>query len=308
MDSKKVRTTFSLIVLVLIVWAGVYYLVRNPELLTALGNISWAQAVTLIILRALFLGSNGLFLKEFAAKFDVKLTTREWFGLPFVTTMGNHLAPLSGGMLVRATYLKYQHTMPYSIFATLLAASYLVTFWVMGVLGFFLSLILYKEVYSVWMLGLFFLFVFCAISLLMIAPNFNIPGDYALVKVFNKSLEGWILVKGDSRLLIKLTLYTSTGILLNGLAFWLSYLSLDIGIAVSVAFLISLSSAFSVILTITPGNFGIREAIISVTSELAGVGIGEGLIVALIIRASTLVSAFTLGPLFSYLLARQVRY
>lgn len=308
MTHPRFRTILSFVVFVLVIGAGLYYFASNPELLLTLKNISVAQAMVLVFLRLLFLGSNGLFLKASAAKFDIKLARFEWFGLPFVTTMGNHLTPLSGGMLMRATYLKYQHTMPYATFAALLAASYLITFWVMGAVGFLLSLLLYRESNSVWILGLLFLLTFGSISLLMVAPNIRLPGRYAFVKLLNNSLTGWALVKNDRKLLLELVCYTSIGVFLNGAAFWLAYISLDLPVSPPSALLVSLSSAFSALLTLTPGNFGIREAIIGLTSELAGVGIGEGVLVALLIRTGTLISVFTLGPLFSFILARQIHF
>ena len=131
----KLRRSWSIVVLVLVLGGIVLYLSSQPELLAALRNVSLEAILWLVILRLLFLGTNGLFLRESAFSFRVRLMPREWFGLSVVTAMGNYIAPFSGGMIARAAYLKRRHSFPYAEFVALLASNYLVNFWVIGVVG-----------------------------------------------------------------------------------------------------------------------------------------------------------------------------
>lgn len=124
--------------------------------------------------------------------------------------------------------------------------------------------------------------------------------------MLNQALIGWQTVRDDHRLMWQLVVLTIVSLLLNAAAFWLAYWALQVKISAPAALMISFSTVFSALTTVTPGNFGIREAFISFMSEMVGVGVGTGLLVALLIRGSTLVSAFTLGPLFSAVLAREV--
>jgi len=60
------------------------------------------------------------------------------------------------------------------------------------------------------------------------------------------------------------------------------------------------------LLNITPANLGVHEGMVSLASSALKVGGGEGLIVALIIRAVTMILVFTFGPLFMYILSRRI--
>jgi uncharacterized membrane protein YbhN (UPF0104 family) len=296
-----------IIALLLLSLAGIaLYLWHNQQLVILLANLSWQTAIFLVILRLLFVGLNGLFLKLFAAKLNVTLAWHEWIGLPFVTTMGNYLTPLSGGMLARAAYLKNRHGLSYTHFTTLLAANYLLTFWVATLTGFCLMPFLWQQARTPWLMLLFFIVSWVLLSMVLIMPIPQLSSTRRVVRMFNQALVGWRTVRDDHRLMWQLVILTMVSLLLNAAAFWLAYCALQVKISVPAALMISLSTVFSTLTTITPGNFGIREAFISFMSEIVGVGVGTGLLVALLIRGGTLVSAFTLGPLFSAVLAREV--
>ena len=299
------RSYWSIVVLVLVVAVIALYLNSQRQLLAAFGNVSFSSIIYLIALRLLFLAINGVFLRDFASKFGVRLSLKEWFGLSVVTTMGNYITPFSGGLIARATYLKYRHAFPYAQFATLLASNYLVTFWVVGVVG-VLTLTFVGAVQFSWQVALFFAAVVMVISTLVMLPSARLPWNNRLAKVINTSLEGWALVKNDKSLLVRLVVYTLVNILLNAFSFWVAYSALGSPVSFAAALLIGLLTVFSLLINVTPGNLGIQEAVVSLSSGLLGAGEGQGLLAALLIRAATLVLAFILGPTFSFLLTREL--
>ena len=70
--------------------------------------------------------------------------------------------------------------------------------------------------------------------------------------------------------------------------------------------LVSLVAGFSIVISITSGNWGVQESVVTLISILVGAGIEQGLAATLLIRAATLVLALTLESVFSYILMRQV--
>lgn len=307
MNAAKVRSIFTIVLLLLCLVGIAFYLRANQELVTLLANLSWTTAVFLVILRFLFVATNGLFLKLFAAKLNIYLNWREWVGLPFVTTMGNYLTPLSGGMLVRAAYLKNRHALSYTHFATLLAANYLITFWVSVLAGLVIMPFLWQQANAPWLLLLFLGVCWVGLSIILLTPMPRFPSEKRPFRLLNQALIGWHTVKSDRSLIWQLVLLSVVSLVLNAAAFWLSYRALDIPVSWGTAVMVSLATIFSTLTTITPGNFGIREAFISFISQIVGAGVGEGLLVALLIRGTTLISAFTLGPIFSTQLTREIR-
>jgi uncharacterized membrane protein YbhN (UPF0104 family) len=307
MKANKVRSALAIALLLLCVVGIGFYLRANQDLVALLTNLSWQTAVLLVILRFLFVALNGLFLKLFAAKLNVHLNWREWIGLPFITTMGNYLTPLSGGMLARAAYLKNRHALSYTHFATLLAANYLITFWVSVLAGLVTMPFLWRQANAPWLLLLFLGICWAGLSVILLAPVPRFLSIKRPFRLLNQALVGWRIVKSDRSLMWRLVSLAIASLLLNAAAFWLSYRTLQIPVSWGTAVMVSLATVFSTLTTITPGNFGIREAFVSFISEIVGAGIGGGLLVALFIRGTTLISAFTLGPLFSVVLAQEIR-
>jgi len=302
----KNRQALSILVFLAVTCIIGLYLNSNYDLLRPILNISLVNALWLIALTVMLTGMNGLFLKAFAAKFGIELYFLEWFGLAAITTMGNYLTPFSGGMIARATYLKHRHAFPYAKFITLITANYLVVFCVVGMTGVLTMLAFWNSSRFFWQLVLLFASVVMAISAFVMIRRRKMPGSNRLVKIINTALDGWELIKNDKSLLIKLIIYSLINILLNGFLFLVAYKATGCAVHFTVPLLVSLLSVFSLFVKITPGNFGIQEAIISLSSEMVGAGAGIGLLVSLLIRAALLIPAFTFGPIFSFLLTREL--
>jgi uncharacterized membrane protein YbhN (UPF0104 family) len=283
-----------------------FYLSANSELVLLLTQVSPLWLLSLVAFRIVFLATSGLFLREFAAKFGIHLNFREWFGLAIVTAMGNYLTPFSGGLIARATYLKQRHRFPYTQFATLLSANYLVAFWVVALIGAAASVGYRQKTESSWILALFFMTVALVIPALLILPWPDLLGRNRFGDAARRSLQGWIAIRQDKLFLSKLIFYTLINVAFNGFSFWIAYLALNEDVSLVAALLVSLMAVFSLLVNITPAGLGIQEAVITLSSSLVGVGAGVGLLVALLIRAATLLPVFCLGPFFSYVLAQEL--
>ncbi len=298
---------WSVAVGVIVVVAILIYIYYQPYSLRFLKNVSLSNLIFLIIIRILFQTINGLLLRECASTFGTVLKPKEWFGLSVVTTMGNYLSPFSGGMVARAAYLKHRHAFPYARFASLLAASYLIYFWAIGVVGVITMITSGEKLAFYWQVFSFLVAVVLIISTLIMLPPVKFPRTNRLTAMINNSIDGWTFIKADKALLFKLAIYSLISIFLNGVSFWIAFITLaDFPISFGTVFLISLLSVFSILFNLTPGNFGIQEAIISLTSGLFGIGTGIGLLASLLIRAASLIPIFTLGPIFSFVLTREL--
>jgi uncharacterized membrane protein YbhN (UPF0104 family) len=306
MRQRMSRQYVSAIV-VLVAGCGIaWYLHSQRHLLVTLRQVSLATLGYLTAMRLLSLGINGLILRDFASRFEVRLTPKEWFGLSVVTTMGNYITPFSGGMIARAAYLKREHNLAYARFVTLLASNYLVSFWVIGIVGALTLLAGGVTIALHWEVLTFFLAVAGCTTALVVLPTDRLPWEHRWANTINTSLEGWKRLRSDRSLLIRLVLYTILNVLLNGLSLWVAYAGLGSRIPFRSALLVGLLTLFSLLIRMTPGNLGIQEAVVSLSSGLLGMGTGEGLLAALLIRAATLIWAFTLGPVFGLLLTGRV--
>jgi uncharacterized membrane protein YbhN (UPF0104 family) len=169
-----------------------------------------------------------------------------------------------------------------------------------GVVGALALLTFGKAMWAYWQLFVFFIAVVISISALILFPAARLPWENRIAKALNAALAGWELVKNDQVLLAKLVAYTLVNISLNALCIWVAYDALGFPVPFRSALLVGLLTSFSLLIGITPGNLGIQEAVVSLSSGLLGIGTGQGLLAALLVRGATILPAFTLGPIFSF--------
>jgi uncharacterized membrane protein YbhN (UPF0104 family) len=300
------RRFLTIFVLGLILLAVVGFFALNPGILNTLEGISVVDLMPLFLLQFLLLATNGLILKLFSAEFGIRLRILDWFGLSVVTSLGNYLAPFSGGMFARANYLKLRYGFAYVHSAAMLAAGYLVTYWVVGLIGMLVMLTrIGKDDFSSPVL-FFFLAATIGITLIVLFPVINVRSQNRLALMVASALEGWRMLRSDKTLLAKVAALTLVNVLLIGGTYWYAFSVAGTTVSFSAAMLIGLLTLFSRITNITPGNFGVQEAVTSLTSGLLGAGADTGLLAALLIRATSVILVFALGPIFSYLLTHQL--
>jgi uncharacterized membrane protein YbhN (UPF0104 family) len=252
------------------------------------------------------LAINGLYLLTFAKKFNITLKWMEWFGLSCVTAMGNYLTPFSGGLVARAAYLKARHEFPYARFLSMLTANYLIAFAVIGFTGIAVLLTLGGTGRYSWLLTLLFAVILLTIPLLLVLPLRPGGSDHRVMKFLCAALDGLNAIRRDGALLGKLVALTFLNVALGALLYFAAFHSIGSAVSFRIALLIYLLTACTVLINLTPGNLGVQEAAASVGAAALGAGAGEGLVAALIIRAVTVLTAFVLGPIFSYLLSREL--
>jgi uncharacterized membrane protein YbhN (UPF0104 family) len=302
----NVKTIISL-ALFFMVAAGIgFYLLHHPELIGHVRGISPWNMILLLLLSVATLAANGLYLRIFARKFDIHLKWKEWFGLAAVTAMGNYLTPFSGGMVARAAYLKNRHDFPYAHFLAMLAANYMIAFAVIGVTGVVIMPTLSGTESFSWPVVFFFLAILSAILLVLFLPSPSIGGRHRFLCLVQQALEGMEFIERDRALLWKLVSLTVFNVVVGASLFFIVFHFMGADISFRIALLIYLLTACTVLINITPGNLGVQEAAASLAAAILGAGADMGLLAALIIRAVAVISAFALGPFFSYLLSKEL--
>jgi uncharacterized membrane protein YbhN (UPF0104 family) len=282
------------------------FIARETDLASALLRVSLSSLAGLFLIQCLFNAVSGLVLRELSLFFGVRLNGTEWYGLPAATTMGNYLTPASGGLVARAVYLRQRYGMSYPRFLTLLSSGYLINFLVISAVGFFIVIGKYRHDLHVLPLAFFFLAV-CTVILFLLHRPVPLPDGVGRIRQFLRDVvSGWPLMKGKTDLIVKLIVLSLANILLGSSSLWLAFNALGYPVPGMDALLINLLQSFSLLISITPGNLGVQEGVVSLSTGLLGHGLGAGLLAALLIRAVTVLFILSHGPLFSYLLSKEL--
>jgi uncharacterized protein (TIRG00374 family) len=301
---KRIAWPVFSITLILVVIS--VFLYRERDTLASLQGISVQSILLLVSLQIAVLVVNGIALRILSTKLNVQLKVKEWLGLSFMTNLGNMITPFSGGLIARAAYLKHRHGFPYAQFVTSLAANYLISFMMVSVTGLIVLTVFHRHFAFFWELTGVFLITAFILAVLVLAPPRELTWTNRLAQHINDAIRGWNYIKGDHALIVRLSLCTMMNILLGGAMYQVAYRSYGLAVPFDLSLLVGLLASFSILVNLTPGNFGIQEAIVAVTSALLGMGAAYGVIVSLLLRLTGLVVAFTLGAVFSYVLSREL--
>ena len=304
--SSRTTTVISLVVLLGTVAGIGLYLRSHPELFDLIRSLSMGSGLLLFFMTVLMLAANGLYLRIFAKKFNLDLHAKEWFGLAAVTALGNYLTPLSGGLVARAAYLKRRHNFPYAHFLAMLAANYMIAFAVIGVTGIVTLLTLTGTESVSWPALLFFLATLSMILLVLLVPSTSIGSRHRWLLFAHHAMEGLHAIRKDGALLGKLIATTFFNITVGALLLFVAFGSTGFPIPFSVALLIFLLTSYTVLINITPGNLGVQEVVTSLAAAILGAGAEAGLLASLVVRTVAILASFTIGPIFSYLLSKEL--
>lgn len=252
------------------------------------------------VLFKIMLGYNFKVLISF---FDIELVLRQWFGLTCIASMANYILPAKAGTAAQAVYLKKEYGFKYSNFLSSITGFYAVTFLVNSVAGMVLSGYLFFSGRSVGS-DIFIFFaaalVVTAIFLIMIYHFPKLTTRFSFIQGFFDGLKNFHN-KPDRALFLVIS---QVGVILAiGIRLLIAFRVLGIGIDLVSCMVIALITSFSIFISLTPGNLGIKELLITFSSSILGVSPGQALMVAIVDRSMDIVISFASGYVFTYVLA-----
>jgi len=303
--TSKLKSILSVVVLVVLAGLFIYYLKNH---LSDFKQITLINPLWLIPLIALFLINYffiGIQTKVLLEPLGVKLKNLETYMLSIVTGFYNIITPAHGGMGARAVYLKKKHNFTYTNFLASLAGMYVITFFIGSLSGLISVFAIYK-LYAVfnWIIFLVFLGLFIPLTLIIIfSPEFK-ETKHKFLNQFIKVANGWNLIRKNKKVLF-ICIFVTIACLFSGVATTLiSYHIFGINLSFIQALFLAGIGSVAILISITPGNLGVAEAIAVFSASILGITPTQSLSVAILGRIVQMITLFILGPIFSYKLLR----
>lgn len=295
----------ALILIGLAVWAGVYLSGHLDEFKQAL---TWPLSCLVLVslLTLIRFAVVGLFTQVILKAFGLRLTFKEWFGLPVMTTLGNYFLPLRGGAGLRAAYLKKRHDFALTDFLSSFLAIYLVVLMVNAVVG--LTVLLFLKSWRGPGGMVVSLFCGCVLAGTILVTLFPLKTDWFErmgLGFMVRLIEGWQKIREHPGVVAKLFLLSAANTFTGVLVIWVGFIAMDVSAGPAGAALVVAFQALTLFMSITPGGLGIQEAVLVFTAQAVGVSPAQGLALAVAVRAVTLFWTLLLGPIFSYLLFKK---
>jgi len=299
----KTKNIFSISALLIILAIAGYYIYNN---LSDFKSLTLVNPLYLIILIALFILTYlfiGLVTQNLLYPLGVKLKGFEVFALSIVTGFYNLITPFRGGMATRAVYLKKKHSFPYVHFLASLAGMYVISFLIASLLGIISTILIYLTtgIFST-ILFLIFLGIFIPLlAIIILSPKFP-EHKNKWINRFIKVINGWHLIKSNLRIIFIISIITLIQFLIGSVMFYLQFRVFGINMGFFQCIFLSAIGNLSLLVSITPANLGVQEAITVFSALTIGITPEQSLSVALLARAIQMIVLFVLGPIFSVIL------
>jgi uncharacterized protein (TIRG00374 family) len=227
--------------------------------------------------------------------------------------MFNYYLPARGGLVVRAYYLKQKYNFPFSHYASLLTATYIIAFFLSGTVG-ILSTILYKFFHGILLKKLLLIFIFllfCTFVLALLTLLFaklRITLKHERINnIFQLIQQGFVYFFENWQVVIYFSMLHILFLCISAARLYVAFSAIGIEV-VSLQMLIIVSLVnFTLLLTLTPGNLGIREGVISFCAYLYGIPPDIAILAALIDRAADMVMTFLFGLSYSRILLSDIQ-
>lgn len=302
----KNKNIIGIPILIILLITGVLYVNNNVEKFQQLSienPLIILILIPLIFIHIFFTGKiNGRILRPF----NVFLTFMEEFQLAVINRFYNYLTIFRGGVAVRAVYLKKRYKFPYTDFLATLLASYILIFLVAGIIGiistfgiFFTTNILSWEI-----LIIFSVIVIVMLFIIIFAPKFKERENIWINRII-RVVNGWHIIRNNREIIVSVVCYSFLQIIFYAVIVYFQFLVFGIHITFIKALFLSSITGMSILLSITPANLGINEAIIVFSANTINITTAESLSAALLGRLISILILFIVGPIFSYLLIKK---
>ncbi|MDY0097092.1 MAG: lysylphosphatidylglycerol synthase transmembrane domain-containing protein [Candidatus Dojkabacteria bacterium] len=275
---KSLKKYISPILTIFVLTLFAIYLFKNPEIIDRLVDTQPMYILLIMLLYLSIFFLEGLFIIVTLRIFSKDMNRSEGMYVATLSRIGNYLLPMRAGAVFRATYLKKKFNFDYSNFLATLYGYYIVFFLTNAILAFivlvfksfifdqtYISLILFFLAVIVGMVVLIFLrFPFKKIFKQKSGIIFKV------ISFLEKFLGGWDLIVRNRKLFIQLMLLAFANVFVNILVIYLQFISIEkVGNILDII-LYTCISGVSLLISITPGSLGLREAILLITSKSLG--------------------------------------
>jgi len=269
----------SPILTVLVLMLFGVYLYRNPEIISQVISVEWLYIVLIMFIYLFIFYLEGIFILITLKIFNKDISIKESYFLSIVSRIGNYLLPMRAGAIFRATYLKKKYSFEYSKFLSTLYGYYIIFFLLNSFIG--VSVLIYRYI-DTRVIHIPLIVFFSAIILVMLFLIFvrvswgkyikSTKGIFPkIVSTVDRFITGWSLIVKDRRNFIMLLQTAFGNILLNILIVYIEFFAIGKAIDFIGVILYTCVSGLSLLISITPGSLGIREAAFLITSQSIGI-------------------------------------
>lgn len=305
---KKALSALLFLALVLLL---VWYVWQNRGEMSALLPLSKQTVWLLLLLALLSCVLNALYHREFLRTFGLKLTVVDWLGVVCVSNAIAYVLPLRADLVFSAAYYKKKSGLAYTKSVSMAGGNIVfgVGMALLQVLIALLAIGLQKGVWpaALWLvtlLGLAATVVFVLFARFLTGRFSAVLEKHHLVR---EVAQGFNALLGRPSLLLRLTAIQLASNAVNLFMTMVCFGQAGLQVSFFEAMFYAGVSWLSGVVAIVPGNIGIKESILGVSTMLLGAVFQNGVAASLLIRVAVMAVYLALGLLFAWPVYRNLR-
>lgn len=298
--NKAVRLVLVWSVTIVVIAILVYRIGGEGDKLARLLTIREEHLAWLFLVWLLLSIPRSLIQKLVAQKLGARLSFVDWYGLSMVTNLLSLVMPARGDYAFGAVYLKKKYNLPITRFGSIIYFNAVLLAIVLGIEG-CVGLLLLGITQGLWDLRVWGGVVAVGLGALpfVLFSRRLLRGETWLARKLREIAEGWELLRSDPGFILRIVALVMASSLVFTLWMYVSYRALGFEVGIIPAFFAGVTTQMSFFFSLTPGNLGIREAVVGFVSQTTGLGFAEGVAVTVLQRAVSTVGFLICGGLFS---------
>ncbi len=237
---------------------------------------------------------------------DVRISAVEAFGLSLLTNFSNYFGPARPGAAIKAMYLKRTKALPYTRFASVLAASACLLSLTTGLTG--MAALAWQTFHGVDAPPI--LTAICAALVLAAVVPFVVRAPSLerrtgrIARLVRSALESFAVIRSRRLGLLKVCALLIAQFLVTAVCNQVAFSLLGFSLAFPSALVIAVFTSMMSLFAITPNNLGLQEALVAYLFFVAGFDFSAGVIGAGLVRVIHILITFGLTPIFVHLMQR----
>lgn len=306
MKRETIKKSIRYIIAAAVLAVCAHYCYTHWADFKALGRIRPLSLALLGALTLAYLYLVGYTFAILVRMISVRLRPREIFSLSILTSFGNLLGPAKPGVAIRAVYLKKNWNFAYTHYVSVSMAQVLLNMTILTALGLCLLAFLSLRGMPVpWVLmGLCLgAFVATGVPLLTGFPDWlmgRLPG-WVGEKIRN-AVSGYDEIRRQKKLFGLVALSLVAQVIVGGAGYYMAFHALDRPVGFLGATMVFIFGSLSGVVSITPSNIGVQEAVSAYIITLTGVDFATGVVTASLMRIVFTVVSIGFAPLGYFLL------
>lgn len=310
-NQAKLKKILSVALFLILTWLLVLYILQNRHDMARLLQLDSGTVALMFLFGLGGCVMNCVYHRIILSTFKVELDLVDWMGVVMVSNVIAFVLPLRADLVFSAAYYKKVKGLAYTRSVSI-AAGNVVFSVAFALLETAIALVCCGLMEGKWPAALWLILVVgvagvTAFLVIALALGDHQPAFVRKYRIVREMVEGFVQLLKDRNMLIRLLCCLIANHCFHLLLYMVCFHAIGMDMTLYQTLLYNSMSKLSSILTIVPGNIGIKEAVMGFASGMMGNLFQSGVMVSLLQRVTLMIVYLVAGAAFAWPVIRKMK-